>query len=116
MIKMVCDACDTDITENHGNMHERIEITLCFYSWWNSAGDKREIILCMRCGVKLINNMGFCHDTGRLLSSSRGEYVTSVDVRYRTPDLAAVNPTKATMKISRPDAPLVKIEERRGKI
>jgi len=110
MIKAICDACTKDITDNYRDMHEKFEVTLCFYSWWNPTGDERKIILCMNCGVKLINSMGFCYDTGRLLSISRGEYVSSVDVCLRQPDLAATNPTKAIMEISRPGAPLIKIK------
>jgi len=113
MTKIVCDACGDEITANFNGAHGAFGVSLRFYSWWNPKGDERDMMLCFNCGAPVMRKLGFCYDTGRLLSISRGEYVTEATVAWDKNTLGGVKSSgiPADKEMQYPDAPLVKIEK-----
>jgi len=76
VIHRVCDACGGDVFDGR----ELWEIELRFVSWWNPSGDARVMHLCGSCGSQAARLLGFCYDTGKILSVARGEMIDGVEV------------------------------------
>ena len=78
MTKILCDACGKDTEPGSG--HGAREIGMRFRSWWNRRGDVRILQLCGHCGSQAARLLGFCFDTGKILSVARKEQIDGVSV------------------------------------
>ena len=78
MIQILCDACGKPVDRESG--HGAWEIGIRFRSMWNQEGDVRVLQLCSTCGSHAAKLLGFCYDTGKILSLARGEMVDGVEV------------------------------------
>jgi hypothetical protein len=85
MIKMYCDACGEEAKDTgHGTWG----IDLHFYSSWRGK-DTKSIVLCQKCGFRAAHFLGFCYDTGSILSIAQGQYATGesdIPVLTQNPD------------------------------
>jgi len=69
-----CDACGKEI------VGDGLRIALQLVTGWNPNGDVRRCALCMGCGSQALRLLGFCYDTGMILSVARKEQVDGADV------------------------------------
>jgi len=82
----LCDCCGENIKQ-----HTYWQISLKFVSFWNPQGDKRNVNLCEKCGIQAANLLGFCHDTGKILSIAKKEQIDSVTVYGAFPGIVGAN-------------------------
>ena len=74
MMELRCDLCG-DVVKGK----ERWAIGLKYRSTWNPDGDEVHADLCPRCGNRAVRLLGFCHDTGKILSIARQEQIDHLD-------------------------------------
>lgn len=82
-----CDKCGGEITQEWDGGWSW-DIGLKFKSAWNPNGETRLIQLCQICGAKAARGLGFCFDTGKILSIAKGEYITECMLTQSLPDIA----------------------------
>jgi len=81
----LCDCCGEPI-EDDGSIGIW-DIGLRFRSSWDPAGHVVTLVLCGKCGSTAANLLGFCYDTGKILSLARKEMVDGCQLTQSMDDI-----------------------------